>query len=74
MRVCVYVCARVCVRACACASGPHVMSCLQSVQPLFSPPSPPLLLVLSSVSVQSGNVDHRGLIHRVSPASPAPCF
>ena len=72
VRVCVYVC----VRACVCASGPHVMSCLQTVQPLFSPPSPHLfvLLAFSSVSVQSGNVDLRGLDHRVSPSSPVPCF
>lgn len=70
VRVCVYVCARVCVRArappgrmwwAACSLCSHCFRLL-------------LLLSFSSVSVQSGNVDHRGLIRRVSPASPAPCF
>lgn len=74
------------VWACVCmrarvfvSSGPHVMSCLQPVRPLFSPPPSPLLFLLlsfSSVSLQSGNADHRGLTHccRVSPSSPAPFF
>lgn len=78
VRVRVYVCVRACVRVrlrAACDELPAV--CAATVFASFSSSSSSLLFLLlsfSSVSVQSGNVDHRGLIHRVSPSSPAPCF